>query len=78
MPGSAWRSATIGWESVRRAADRAARQPEVDEECPELVLELDAFLDDPITRYYGVGGEMLPLVRSSHRRRHGCASRVAQ
>jgi hypothetical protein len=64
----------VGWAAVRAAADRAVREPEVGDEgeCPELVLELDALLDDPITDYFGVGGEMVPLVRAGHRRRHGC------
>jgi hypothetical protein len=67
----------IGWAAVRRAADRAVKEPEPEpepDECLELEREVSQFLDDPITSYYGVGGEMMPLVRSSHRRRHGCGA----
>lgn len=41
--------------------------------CPELERELDALADDPMTRAYGIGSEMSPLVRELHEKRHGCA-----
>jgi len=66
-----------GFAAVARAADRAASQagpdpvPQ-DEPCPDMVREYQAFADDPITEYYGVGSEMAPLVTRQHVARHHC------
>ena len=40
--------------------------------CPDLIREMDAFYDDPMTEYSGMGGEMSPLVEQGHIRRHNC------
>jgi hypothetical protein len=45
---------------------------EPDDTCLELERELSAFLDDPITSFYGVGSEMSPLLIERHVARHGC------
>jgi hypothetical protein len=64
-----------GWAAVARAADIAAKEPNAPdpwEPCAKLLEELDKFLDDPITDFYGVGGEMSPLVINNHVKRHHC------
>lgn len=44
--------------------------PEPEPDCPELRRLEEAFLDDPMTAATGMGGEMLPLVRQAHFRKH--------
>ena len=67
----------LGFDAVARAADIAAKQsgpdpvPE-DEPCPLLVVEYQAFADDPITSFYGVESECAPLVTRQHVARHHC------
>lgn len=69
-----------GFPAVAKAADRAMREPGPDpvdpngpiEECPLLLQEMDSFLDDPITTFYGVGSEMSGLVVRQHVARHHC------
>lgn len=71
-----------GFGAVAHAADRAAREkgpdlvdPHLFEPCPQLERELDVFVDDPITRAYGLHGDMDewgPLLTRNHVARHGC------
>lgn len=48
------------------------REGDAVEACPDLIAEMDRFLDDPITEACGVGGEMSGLVYSQHMKRHQC------
>jgi hypothetical protein len=71
-----------GFDAVEAAADKAAleRGPDpvenmITDPCPELERELDVFVDDPITQFYGLQGDMDewgPLLTRNHVARHGC------
>ena len=64
----------IGWAAVRQAANKAMAEVDVDrsQPCSKLEKELEDFLDDPITEYYGVGSEMSSLLVWQHTKRHNC------